>query len=327
MKRLIVCRTVCRTGTSRAALAALAATSALGVLASPGQAASALPAVSTGGAQAVSYGSAIVTGAVDPRGRDTSYYFQYGPTRLFGGQTTIADAGASMGTVHVSMPLSGLQPLTVYHYRLVAVSSAGAADGKERTLTTTKVPLSLQILSAPNPVVFGGTLVVQGTLSGTENAGRPVTLQANSFPFTVGFQNVGNAQLTSATGGFSFPVLGLGQTTQFRVVTSTNPPLISPMTQESVMVRMSAHIGPTGRRHRARFYGTVTPAENGMQVGVLKVVHGRYKLVAGTGLRHRNATSSSFSVNVPVTRGIYRVLVRVTSGAQISAYSGPLGIG
>jgi hypothetical protein len=50
-------------------------------------------------------------------------------------------------------------------------------------------------------------------------------------------------------------------------------------------------------------------------------------LVGGTILRPLNATSSSFSGAIPARRGIYRVLVRVTSGAQISNYGSPLLIG
>ena len=50
-------------------------------------------------------------------------------------------------------------------------------------------------------------------------------------------------------------------------------------------------------------------------------------LVGGTLLHHRNASSSKFSRVVPVGRGVYRVLVRVTSGAQISNYGEPLLIG
>ena len=73
-----------------------------------------------------------------------------------------------------------------------------------------------------------------------------------------------------------------------------------------------------------RIYGTVTPAENGMQVGILRITHGRGVLVGGTILRPRTATSSSFSRPVRIGRGVYRVLVRVTNGAQVSSYSQPL---
>jgi len=309
-----------------AAIAALAVSAPTLALAAPAQAAI-RPSVSTGGARAVSFASATLDGSVTPNGSDTSYYFQYGLTRAYGGQTAIADAGGGTHTLKVSLPVAGLQPLTVYHYRLVGVNSAGASIGSDETLLTTKVPLSLAILATPNPVLFGGTVTVQGTLSGTGNASRVVVLQADALPGNLGFGNVGNAEVTTATGSFSFAVLGIAQVTQFRVVTTTNPPVISPVAVENVAVRIASHVGRSKRHHFARIYGTVAPAEDGMEVAILRITHGRGVLVGGTRLRHRDAGSSAFSRVVPVKRGVYRVLVRVVNGAQVSNYGQPLFIG
>ena len=190
-----------RRGRLSSALLALLALGSLSlVLAGPALAAG-LPTATTGGASSVTYGSAVLGGTVDPGANDTSYYFQYGVTRSYGSQTAIADAGSGTRAVTVSLPVTGLQPITLYHYRLVAVNAAGASIGGDRTLLTTKVPLSLQILSSPNPVLFGSLVTVQGTLSGTNNGNREVVLQGNAFPFTAGFQNVGNPELTTPPAG------------------------------------------------------------------------------------------------------------------------------
>lgn len=308
-----------------AALSLLTAAVAVMALVGTAQAAG-VPVVGTGGPRSISYASATLTGSINPKGSDTSYYFQYGPTRAYGSQTAIADAGAGSKTVQVALPVSGLQPLSLYHYRLVAVNATGLTSGHDRTFKTIAVPLSLAILAAPNPVPFGGNITVQGTLSGTLNASRPVVLQANPFPYTAGFQSYGNTELTSAVGGFSFPVLGLGTDTQFRVVTLTNPPVVSPVAVAGVSVLVSAHIGHARRRGYVRVYGTVTPAENGMKVAILRISGGRGVLVGGTSLRARNATSSSFSRAIRTRKGVYRVLVQVTTGAQVSGYSIPLAI-
>jgi hypothetical protein len=306
--------------------------SAAALLLAPPSAASAAsapskPSVSTSSAREVGFSSAVLTGSLDPNGSDTSYYFQYGVTRAYGGQTAIGAAGSGTHSLSVSAGLAGLQPLTLYHYRLVAVNGKGISFGSDQTFLTKKVPLSLAILASPNPVLWGGTVVVQGTLSGTGNAGRAVVLQANAWPFNGGFQNVGNPELTSATGGFSFPVLGIQLNTFFRVVTTTSPRVVSPAVGESVAVRVASHVRHTGRPHFARFFGTVTPAEDGVQVGFLRIVHGRGVLVGGTRLRHRDATSSSFSRVVHVTHGVYQVLVVVGSGAQSSNYGHTLLVG
>jgi hypothetical protein len=287
-----------------------------------------IPGIDTGVAASVSYGSATLTGLVNPHGSNTSYYFQYGPTRAYGAQTALADAGAGTATVKVAVPVGGLLPLTAYHYRLIAVNAGGAATGGDKAFKTAKVPLSLQITAGPNPTIFGGTLVIQGTLSGTGNGNVPVSLQANPFPYTQGFLSTGNPELTSATGGFSFPFVGLTQATQFRVVTTTTKPVVvSLVAPERVAVKVEAHVAGTRRRHHARIYGTVTPAIDGMEVGIMHVVGGHEVLVGGTVLLHHNATSSRFSHVIRVKRhGLYRVFVKVTNGAQVSNYSQPLFI-
>jgi len=306
-----------------AAIAALALAIG-GPAASTAQAATPAATVVTRAAQQVSYGSATLTGSVNPRGSDASYYFQYGPTKAYGGQTAIADAGAGAKTVSVSLPVTGLQPLTVYHYRLVAVNGGGAANGNDATLLTTKVPLSLQVFASPNPAPFGGTVMIQGSLSGTGSGGVEVVLQANPFPFTAGFQSVGNPELTLADGSFSFPVPGLTQSTQFRVATVAKSALVSPVALANVAVSIDSHLARTRRRHVVRIYGTVRPAEDGMHVGIMRITHGRNVLVAGTLLHHRNPASSSFSRLVRLRPGVYRVLVVTTSGAQVSSYGPPI---
>lgn len=283
------------------------------------------PAASTGGATGVGFATATLNGTVDPRGSDSSYYFQYGPTKAYGLQTGILDAGAGTKSVHVAIAIAGLAPLTQYHYRLVAVSSGGFGYGGDKAFHTTKVPLSLAILSSPNPVLYGGAIVVQGTLSGTGAANRPVVLQATPFPFAAGFVDVGNPQLTNAAGSFSFPVLGLVGATEYRVVATTNPPVASPPVFESVDLRVSATAGRIGPRGRALFHGVVSPAMDGAEIAVMRQVHGRQVFVAGTRLHHRTTKTSRFSLLAKARRGnVYRVLVHIPGGPLSSTYSPPI---
>ena len=304
--------------------AAAAVAFAVLALAVPGVASAAAPKASTGAAHNVTYAAATVSGTVNPGGGATSYYFQYGPTHAYGGQSAIGSAGAGDKGVSVAVGLAGLQPLTTYHYRLVAVNGAGTSFGNDRTFQTTKVPLSLAIDISPQPVVFGMAVVVQGTLAGTNNGGRQVVLLGRPFPFTAPFQQIGNPELTTATGGFSFTLLGATNTAQFQVVTTTKPAISSGVATENVAVRVSSHLSRTRRPGFARVFGTVSPAEDGAQIGILRITHGHGVLVGGTTLHHHSATSSSFSRVVRVHKGIYRVLARVVGAAQVSNYGQPL---
>ncbi len=297
------------------------------VLGSPvaGAATSRAPVVYTGGAGAVGYGSVTLNGSIEPRGSETSYYFQYGPTKAYGLQTGILDAGSGTKSVHVTIAIAGLEPLTTYHYRLVAINADGSKAGGNRSFHTLRVPLSLGIFASPNPVPYGGTATVQGTLSGTGNGNREVVLQEIPFPYTATFVDVGNPELTTATGSFSFSVIGLVQGTYFRVVTTTSPAVISPTVPESVDLRVSATAGRVGARGKALFHGTVAPAKDGAEIAVMRSLHGRQVFVAGTRLRHRSTSSSRFSLLAKAVRGgVYRILVHIPGGPLSSTYSAPI---
>jgi hypothetical protein len=312
-----------------AALAAVAASAVAIVCGGTSALAASRPSVSTGAAADVGYASAVLRGSLNPNASDTSYYFQYGLTKAYTSQTAIANAGAGTKSIPVASAIAGLAPLTVYHYRLVAVNAGGVSMGGDHNFKTTKVPLSLAILSSPNPVLVGGAVTVQGTLSGTENADRKVVLEALAWPFTASFAQLTSvySELTTPAGGFTFTVPGLGGATQFRVVTATNPPVISPVATESVLVRVTSHVARARRRGFVRFYGTVTPAENGAQIGILRIVRGRGVLVGGTILSPGpSAGSSRYSRVVRAHRGIYRVLARVVGQPVSSNYGQPLRI-
>jgi phosphodiesterase/alkaline phosphatase D-like protein len=108
------------------------------------------PAVTTSATTVVSADSAVLTGAVNPNGRLTSYAFQYGPTDAYGSQTAYAAAGAGTASVHVAVPISGLAAGTAYHYRLIASSSAGATSGADAGFVTTAAAVPA---GAPLPAV------------------------------------------------------------------------------------------------------------------------------------------------------------------------------
>jgi hypothetical protein len=308
-------------------LAALGCACAFVLPVSAGRAAApAAPSVSTGSVSSVSFSSAILAGSVDPQAQETNYVFQYGPTRSYGSQTPLSPAGNGTKTVRVSQSVSGLQPLTTYYYRIVASSPAGTTKGAGRTFTTPKIPLSLVITGVPDPVVFGSSFLVEGTLSGTGAGNHEIVLQANSYPYTGGFKIVGNPEVTNLAGGFSFPFLGLLESAQLRVVTVGKPEVSSPVVLESVAVSVSFHVRSAGRPGFVRFYGSVTPAEVGALVGFQLLVPGHKSVnEGGTSVKAGTPTVSRFSRVVRLhRRGLYRALIQVPAGAHVSNYSTPI---
>jgi hypothetical protein len=287
------------------------------------------PAVTTGGVSGVSSSSVVLHGYVNAKGQSTSYVFQYGTTKGYGAQTTLASAGDGTATIDVTQAVGGLQPYTTYHYRILASSPGGATPGLDRTFTTAKVPLSLQISGVPNPVLYSDPFSVQGTLSGTGAPGRAVALQINQFPYLAGFKTYGNPELTSSTGSFSFPVLGLLENAQLRVVTTASPYVASPTVVEGVAVRITLHARRVQRRRRGlfyRLYGTITPAEVGASVGFQWMRPGVPSVNQGGAFStHATPTSSRYGTVVRIRhRGLYEALVLIKDGSHVSAYSAPV---
>ena len=159
-------------------------------------AASTKPAVKTGAAADVAIQSATLTGSVDPNGAKTTYFFQIGATSLYGGQTGPALGRLGVQSRAVTAQVTGLAPATTYHYRIVASNRRGLVKGSDRTFKTKAQPLGVSLAATPNPVLFAGSVTLAGQLTGTGNAGRQVVLQSNPFPYTQGFVNAANPQVT-----------------------------------------------------------------------------------------------------------------------------------
>lgn len=86
----------------------------------------------------IALSTAIVEGDVNPMSYETGIHVEYGTTTAYGANTPVPDAaiGSGAGLQTVRQRLTGLQPGTTYHYRLVATNANGETDGADRTFTT-----------------------------------------------------------------------------------------------------------------------------------------------------------------------------------------------
>jgi streptogramin lyase len=96
------------------------------------------PAATTGSATGLTREGATLTGTVDPRNSGTAYRFEWGTPPRFDQSAPLPDGlvGDDHAAHAVSAPLTGLDPNTTYHARLVATSNAGTTYGGEQTFTT-----------------------------------------------------------------------------------------------------------------------------------------------------------------------------------------------
>ncbi|MBI9077952.1 MAG: hypothetical protein JEZ02_21310, partial [Desulfatibacillum sp.] len=98
-----------------------------------------LPLVETNLPRAVGSTAVAVQGTIDPNNGedcDLYYYFEYGLTEEYGNTTYDRFPEFSDQPVDVLYALAGLDPMTTYHYRLVAGNIVSETLGADQTFTT-----------------------------------------------------------------------------------------------------------------------------------------------------------------------------------------------
>ncbi len=133
------------------------------------------PAVSTGGATAITTHSANVTATVNPENTgqteqdDTKYYFEYGQDTSYGKRSFSETEAIGEGTspIEETNSLGGLTAGRTYHYRIVASNNNNATPqltyGQDETFTTTGTP--------PTPPSNGSGETPPQSTSSTSTAG------------------------------------------------------------------------------------------------------------------------------------------------------------
>ncbi len=91
----------------------------------------------TESASSATASSATLNGTINPEGKETSYFFEYGKTTSYGTSTSEASIGSGSSPVQVSKAITGLSSGSTYHFRLVAKKGTLAVHGADRTFVAT----------------------------------------------------------------------------------------------------------------------------------------------------------------------------------------------
>jgi hypothetical protein len=106
------------------------------------------PTIRRENAAEISETSAVLNGQIDPHGQETTYFFEYVSDAEFAnsgysgasvvpvGGAFISGEEANQNRVEVRQEISGLQPLTIYHLRLVATNLEGTSVGNDKAVKT-----------------------------------------------------------------------------------------------------------------------------------------------------------------------------------------------
>ena len=235
----------------------------------PAAQAAAQPNVSTGDTEAVSATAAVLTGAVNPRGENTTVFFRYGKTQLYGSRTPDIAVGNATTRIAVSAPVTDLAPNTRYHYRLVAV--AGTAAGANRNFRTKAVappvvpePSKLELARA---TVFRSAAVIDILAPITRRASGSIGLEL----FAAGRRHRWSAPINSAEGRIrnseSIPAAQAALGTGILTMTYPGDPDTRPQTVRLRAANVPAALDarrPTLTAGRLQAAGTISRAARGI---------------------------------------------------------------
>ncbi len=84
--------------------------------------------------------SATLAGTIDPGAIQSYYHYEYGLDTTYGQTTAEVDAGSGSGPVPAPQGVTGLDPNTTYHYRIVGSNSSGSILGVDGSFTTDAAP-------------------------------------------------------------------------------------------------------------------------------------------------------------------------------------------
>jgi phosphodiesterase/alkaline phosphatase D-like protein len=177
------------------------------------------PSALTGEASTLGTTEATLNGTVNANGNLTTVSFEYGLDTGYG-STVSAEQSPVSGTADtaVSAMVSGLEPVTTYHFRVVAENGVGTSYGEDMVLTT--VPLA--------PLALTGTAIAEGataaTLRGTVNANGAETTVRFEYGLDTGYGSTVSAEQSPVSGAADTAVSALvsglepATTYHFRVV-------------------------------------------------------------------------------------------------------------
>lgn len=197
------------------------------------------PSVVTGPTNSVHPTSAVLHGTVNPNGRSTTYFFQWGLTTAYGGMSSAHSAGAGTKNVAVHAPATPLIPGTRYHYRLVATNGSGESVGADHTFTTAGHP--------PPAVATGPATQVTSTAATVTGIVNP-NGEATTYEFQYGPTPLYGLQTIPASlpaGSAAVPVaaritgLTPGTVFYFRIVALHGAAVVSPGIQQVFMTHPS----------------------------------------------------------------------------------------
>ena len=158
-----------------------------------------LPIITVGTPSGITTSTATINGTINANNATTTVTIQYGLTATYG-STINANPGFVAGNAPLSITgaLSGLAAATTYHYRIVAVNSAGTVNSPDQTFTTAGLPgLPIITLGTPSNISYN-----RGVVNATVNANNATTTVSVEYGLSSAYGNtlsMSPSQVSGAT--------------------------------------------------------------------------------------------------------------------------------
>jgi len=168
------------------------------------------PTATTSAATSINSAGATLRGSVNANNSSTAVTFEYGLTTSYGTTVTATQSpvtGASASAV--SYAVSGLNPNTIYHFRVNGVNSAVTTNGLDQTFTTLVAPTITGISPTSGSTAGGTSVTITGTYFtgvtavkfGSTNASSFTVNSTNSITATSPAGSAGAVDITVTTAG------------------------------------------------------------------------------------------------------------------------------
>jgi len=159
----------------------------------------AAPVSVTSAATSVGTNLATLNGSEDPEFLATSAQFQYGLTTAYGQTTAIQNVSGGDVNVAIMASIAGLQPNTLYHFRIIGSNADGVSNGADLTFMT--MPSSAVVVTTAATNIYSSTATLNGIVSPNGNA---TTYHFDFGTSTAyGFSSI---ELNAGSGSSSVPV-------------------------------------------------------------------------------------------------------------------------
>jgi hypothetical protein len=256
------------------------------------------PSAVTEAASGLAQSTATLNATVNPDGQTVSdCHFEYGPTDLYGSVAPCEPSpGSGSSAVAVSAQLVGLNPKSLYHFRIVATNEAATNYGEDRTFETLPNPPAVTSVSPDGGLDSGGISV---TITGTGFAEATAVKfgTADATHFTIGSptsitaivpaEMPGTVAVTVAnTGGTS----ATSEADQFTYVAPGHAPAIT---------RLSAKKGPAAGGSTLTITGTSFVGVTAVKFGSTNAT--TYKVNSATSITAESPPGTAGPVEVTVT--------------------------